>query len=149
MQEHWIGRSEGVEFALKIAGSETEGRGNVTENNAGTENMPAKDLSFRVFTTRPDTVFGMTFLCVVTGTYSWLIRLRLQNRKRQLMHTKKQHNVKTKLSEQQKVREKDGVFTGAFAINPMNGEPVANLGRRLCARVHLWNRCNNGCSRTR
>ena len=122
MQEHWIGRSEGVEFALKIAGSETEGRENVTENNAGTENMPDKDLSFRVFTTRPDTVFGMTF-CVLSPEHILVDQITTPQQKEAVDAYKEAAQRKDEIERTAEGREKDGVFTGAFAINPMNGEP--------------------------
>ncbi len=122
MQEHWIGRSEGVEFALKIAGSETEGRENVTENNAGAENMPAKDLSFRVFTTRPDTVFGMTF-CVLSPEHILVDQITTPQQKEAVDAYKEAAQRKDEIERTAEGREKDGVFTGAFAINPMNGEP--------------------------
>ena len=122
MQEHWIGRSEGVEFALKIAGSETEGRENVTENNTGTENMPAKDLSFRVFTTRPDTVFGMTF-CVLSPEHILVDQITTPQQKEAVDAYKEAAQRKDEIERTAEGREKDGVFTGAFAINPMNGEP--------------------------
>ena len=122
MQEHWIGRSEGVEFALKIAGSETEGRENVTENNTGVENMPAKDLSFRVFTTRPDTVFGMTF-CVLSPEHILVDQITTPQQKEAVDAYKEAAQRKDEIERTAEGREKDGVFTGAFAINPMNGEP--------------------------
>ena len=60
MQDNWIGRSEGVEFALKIDGSE--------------------NLGFRVFTTRPDTVFGMTF-CVLAPEHELVEQITTAEKK--------------------------------------------------------------------
>jgi len=103
MQKNWIGRSEGVEFALKIANHE--------------------DLSFRVFTTRPDTVFGMTF-CVLAPEHELVDQLTTPEQKNEVEAYKEAAQKKNEIERTAEGQENDGVFTGAFAINPMNGESV-------------------------
>ncbi len=103
MQKNWIGRSEGVEFALKIA--------------------DAKDLSFRVFTTRPDTVFGMTF-CVLAPEHVLVDQITTPEQQDTVEAYKEAAQLKNEIERTAEGKENDGVFTGAFAINPMNGESV-------------------------
>ena len=103
MQQNWIGRSEGVEFALKISDS--------------------ADLSFRVFTTRPDTVFGMTF-CVLAPEHILVDQITTPEQKEAVKAYKGAAERKDEIERTAEGQEKDGVFTGAFAVNPMNGESV-------------------------
>lgn len=103
MQEKWIGRSEGVEFSLKIDGKE--------------------EAAFRVFTTRPDTVFGMTF-CVLSPEHSLVDEITTPEMKASVQAYKEAAERKTEIERTAEGKEKDGVFTGAYAINPMNGSKV-------------------------
>ena len=103
MQQNWIGRSEGVEFALKISGSD--------------------NLNFRVFTTRPDTVFGMTF-CVLAPEHELVDQLTTPEQKNAVEDYKEAAQKKNEIERTAEGQEKDGVFTGAFAVNPMNGDSV-------------------------
>ncbi len=103
MQRHWIGRSEGVEFEMAIQGR--------------------PDLKFRVFTTRIDTVFGMTF--AVLAPEHPLVDAITTPEQRAAVEAYRERarrlDEATRLSTE---RERTGVFTGAYAINPVNDEPV-------------------------
>ena len=90
MQENWIGRSEGVEFALKIDGSE--------------------DLSFRVFTTRPDTVFGMTF-CVLAPEHELVDQITTAEQKEAVEAYIAAAQRKDEIERTAEGQENDGVFT--------------------------------------
>ncbi len=103
MQENWIGRSEGVEFELKIDG--------------------LKDLSFRVFTTRPDTVFGMTF-CVLAPEHKLVDQITKSENKEIVKTYISAAQRKDEIERTSEGKSKDGVFTGAYAVNPMNGDLV-------------------------
>ncbi len=103
MQTNWIGRSEGVEFALKIAGAEEQ--------------------SFRVFTTRPDTVFGMTF-CVLAPEHALVEQITTPEQQEVVQAYCEAAARKDEIERTAEGKEKDGVFTGAYAINPMNGAEV-------------------------
>ena len=103
MQQHWIGRSEGVEFEMAVAG-QVGG-------------------SFQVFTTRPDTVYGMTFavlapehplVSAITTPEQQAVVADYQERTRRIPEIER-------LSTE---RRRDGVFSGAYAINPVNGRQV-------------------------
>ena len=103
MQQNWIGRSEGVEFALKVSGHD--------------------NLNFRVFTTRPDTVFGMTF-CVLAPEHELVDQITTPQQKITVEAYKEATQKKNEIERTAEGQEKDGVFTGAFAVNPMNGDSV-------------------------
>ena len=103
MQRHWIGRSEGVEFDMAIQGR--------------------PDLKLRVFTTRIDTVFGVTF-AVLAPEHPLVNTVTAPDRRAEVeayceraMRMEEAERLSTE-------RERTGVFTGAYAINPVNGEPV-------------------------
>jgi leucyl-tRNA synthetase len=103
MQRNWIGRSEGVEFEMAVQGR--------------------PDLKFRVFTTRIDTVFGMTF-AVLAPEHPLVPEITTPEQRAAVDAYREAANrldERTRLSTE---RERTGVFTGAYAINPFNGEPV-------------------------
>jgi len=91
MQKNWIGRSEGVEMDFPIAGM---------------------DEKIRIFTTRPDTLWGATFICLAPG-HPLLDKL--------VADREGLERVKARYG---KVEEKEGLFTGHYAINPMNNEKI-------------------------
>ena len=102
MQRNWIGKSTGTEIKFKIAGSEKD---------------------FTVFTTRPDTLFGVTY--VVFAPEHDLVKEITTNEQKEAVE--KYINEVKNLSEIERTstaKEKTGVFTGAFAINPVNNEKV-------------------------
>ena len=103
LQENWIGKSVGVEFELKIAGY------------AG--------VGFRVFTTRPDTVYGMTF-AVLAPEHPLVDRLATPDRKAQVEAYKFKAARESDIERMSTEKERDGVFIGAYALNPMNQEKV-------------------------
>jgi len=102
MQTNWIGRSEGIEFDLGIAGS------------------PKK---IRVFTTRPDTVFGMTF-AVLSPEHPLVGELTTAGQRAAVEAYQLKARRMSEVDRLSTERERDGVPTGTFAINPMNGEKV-------------------------
>jgi len=91
MQRNWIGRSEGVEMDFPIDG---------------------RDEKIRIFTTRPDTLWGATFLCLAAGH---------PLSERLVMDKDRFAGMKTKY---ETTDEKEGLFTGCYAINPMNHEKI-------------------------
>lgn len=123
-QRNWIGRSEGVQFTMKVAflGREESGRYNLDSEERGFE----RELHFDVFTTRIDTIFGMSF-CVLSPEHAILehIAARVDPEHAEAIRN---YQVKAKLlSDTDRMatnREKTGVFTGAFAVNPANGKRV-------------------------
>jgi leucyl-tRNA synthetase len=125
MQRNWIGKSEGVEFRMKVAGGSSEA-GEELDPNFQVARHEREGLSFRIFTTRVDTMFGMTF-CVLAPEHPMLDKiLAYADPETEQAVRDYCQSVKT-LSDtdrQATSREKTGVFTGSYAINPANAELV-------------------------
>jgi leucyl-tRNA synthetase len=105
MQRNWIGRSEGAQFRLAIAG------------DAG--------LSLDVFTTRPDTAFGMTY-AVVAPEHPLLDQLTTPDCAEAVAEVRRCASMSTDIQRLSTEGDfaKRGAFTGSHAVNPFNGEPV-------------------------
>ncbi len=103
LQENWIGKSVGVEFTLQVKGH--------------------PGLSFRVFTTRPDTVYGMTF-AVLAPEHPFVDALTTSERRAEVEAYRYKAARASDIERLSTEKERDGVFIGAFAINPMNGQPI-------------------------
>jgi leucyl-tRNA synthetase len=103
MQTNWIGRSEGVEFDLGVDGH--------------------PDVKISVFTTRVDTVFGMTY-GVLAPEHPLVDRLTAPDRRAEVQAYIEQSRRATDIERMSTEREKTGVPIGAFAINPANGERI-------------------------
>jgi leucyl-tRNA synthetase len=96
MQRNWIGRSEGATVVFRIE-----------ELN---EDIP-------VFTTRPDTLFGATFF-VLAPEHPLIERMKTPDVEEYVRRAAARSTV------ERETKEKDGVFTGHYAVNPVNGEPI-------------------------
>ena len=106
MQEAWIGRSEGAEIRFGL------------EQPAGGE--------LRVFTTRPDTLFGCTYM-VLAPEHPLVASLTTAEHQPAIAAYQKLAAAKSDLERTDLAKDKSGVFTGAYAVNPANG-----------ARVPIW-----------
>jgi len=104
MQENWIGRSEGARFRMEIA--ERPG------------------LSIEVFTTRPDTSFGMTF-AVLAPEHPLVAELVAGTvQEAEVREFVERVTLQTEIDRLSTEKEKEGLFIGFHAVNPFNGEPV-------------------------
>lgn len=103
MQRNWIGRSEGAEVRFEIE---------------ATEDQPAE--SFTVFTTRPDTLYGATFI-VVAADATFAEQIVAPEHKAALEQYREDIKALSDIDRQSSDREKTGVFTGRYAINPLTG----------------------------
>jgi leucyl-tRNA synthetase len=103
MQRHWIGPSEGVEFQMEVAG------------------QPGR--AFRVFTTRPDTVYGMTF-AVLAPEHPLLAQIVGSGQRIEVESYVQRARTLTEIERQSADRRRDGVWSGAHAVNPMDGRLV-------------------------
>jgi leucyl-tRNA synthetase len=102
MQKNWIGRSIGAEVAFRLAGV----HGNL-----------------RIFTTRPDTLFGATYM--VLAPEHPMVEIVTTPEQRNLVEAYQESTArKSDLQRQELDKEKTGVFTGGYAVNPVNGEHV-------------------------
>jgi leucyl-tRNA synthetase len=121
MQRNWIGRSEGVEFEMKVEFP-------LPGEDSGLDDFEvvSKTPTFRVFTTRIDTIFGMTF-CVLAPEHPLVEQLKKRVPAENRSSIEAYQSTAKALSDQDRQadnREKTGVQTGAFAINPANGKRV-------------------------
>ncbi|MFC2056961.1 leucine--tRNA ligase, partial [Chloroflexota bacterium] len=105
MQRNWVGKSVGadISFALDHSGVEEK--------------------EIRVFTTRPDTLFGVTFM-VLAPEHPLVAKLTSPERKREIEDYIIRSRQQTEIERLSTDIEKDGVFTGAYVINRVNGEKV-------------------------
>ena len=133
MQKNWIGKSVGAEIEFRLVSTSSEGnpqllRGLSDEpRKDGREERPeedgAKSLNpIIVFTTRPDTILGATFL-VLAPEYPGLDYIVSDDAREAVMAYKKSALKKSEI-ERQENKEKTGVFTGAFAVNPATKEKI-------------------------
>jgi len=105
MQRNWIGRSEGVEIAFSLA----------------VPGVEQKEL--RVFTTRPDTIFGVTFM-VLAPEHPLVPRITTPDRRAEVEAYIEQARRQTEIERLSTEREKSGVFTGAYCHNLLSGEDI-------------------------
>ncbi len=101
MQRNWIGKSVGAHIDFKVDGT---------------------NYQFRVFTTRPDTLFGATY-CVLSPEHELVDKITTADRLEEVNNYKKVCAAKTE-RERTESKEKTGVFTGAYAVNPVNGKKM-------------------------
>ncbi|HEY2714218.1 MAG TPA: leucine--tRNA ligase [Chthoniobacterales bacterium] len=102
LQRNWIGRSEGAEIDFQIVGSEKK---------------------LRVFTTRPDTLYGGTYL-VLAPEHPLVDVIVPEEQRDEVRKYREQATRKSDLERAELTKEKTGVFSGAYAINPATGEKV-------------------------
>jgi leucyl-tRNA synthetase len=107
MQRNWIGRSEGAEVDFTIA-------------DCG---LPSADSIIRVFTTRPDTLFGATYL-VLAPEHRLVDEITTEEQLNAVENYREHTARKSDLERTELAKEKTGVWTGAYAINPVNGEKI-------------------------
>ncbi len=103
LQTNWIGKSIGVQFEMKV------------------KDHPGR--SFEVFTTRPDTVYGVTF-AVLAPEHPLVDEITAPERREEVEAYKYKAARQSEIQRMSTEKVRDGVFIGAYAINPMNGEPV-------------------------
>jgi leucyl-tRNA synthetase len=102
MQSNWIGRSHGVEVDFPLAGM---------------------DEPMRIYTTRPDTLYGVTFM-VLAPEHPLVERVTAADRREAVRAYVEQARLRSEIERQSTEREKTGVPTGGFAVNPLTGERV-------------------------
>ncbi len=102
IQQNWIGRSEGAEIEFEGADG---------------------SFSFKVFTTRADTLYGVTYV-VLAPENELVDRITTPEYRDAVEQYREQAKKQTEIERMSTVREKTGVFTGAYAINPVNGDKV-------------------------
>lgn len=117
-QRNWIGKSEGAEVEFRSAES---GVRSDSASPDSTFHIPHS--AFHVFTTRPDTLFGVTY-CVLAPEHPLVEQIVTDEQRAAVMAYVAQARQQSDLQRTALNKEKTGVFTGAYAINPVNGEQV-------------------------
>ncbi|MCB9786948.1 MAG: leucine--tRNA ligase [Deltaproteobacteria bacterium] len=102
MQRHWIGRSEGAEVRFEVAGHEAV---------------------IEVYTTRPDTLFGATYM-VLAPEHALVGAITSESQRAEVEAYVTAASMKSDLDRTDLAKEKTGVFLGAYARNPVNGEEI-------------------------
>lgn len=102
MQRNWIGRSEGAKVSF---------------------NVEDTDNKIDVFTTRPDTIFGTSFL-VLSPEHSLVNSITSEDKQEEVKAYQEEASKKSDLERTDLAKVKTGVFTGAYAINPLSGEKL-------------------------
>ena len=102
MQRNWIGRSEGAKVKFNVA---------------------EHDAQIEVFTTRPDTIFGTTFL-VLSPEHTLVNEITTEEQAEAVKAYQEEAAKKSDLERTGLAKEKSGVFTGAYAVNPLSGENI-------------------------
>ncbi len=103
MQRNWIGRSEGTLVNFKLENS---------------------DKNLQVFTTRPDTLFGVTFLVIAPEHPIVPELIKGTDKEEEVKEFVRRVVIEEKATRTAEDKEKEGIFTGKYAINPVNGEKV-------------------------
>ncbi len=102
MQKNWIGKSTGAEVDFELAGV---------------------DQKLRVYTTRPDTLFGATYM-VVSPEHPMMDEIVTADKKEEVAKYIQAASLKSDLDRTELNKDKTGVFTGRYAINPINGKQI-------------------------
>src|SRR5437588_1321394 len=115
LQRNWIGRSEGAEIDFAVGSASSL----QTEEDGNLESCP----TIRVFTTRPDTLYGATYM-VLAPEHSLVDLIVTEEQWPAVREYRERTARKSALERTDLAKEKTGVFTGAFAINPANDEKI-------------------------
>ena len=109
LERNWIGKSEGSQFKMQVVASEAK--------------QSSEELAFEVYTTRLDTVFGMSFV-VMAPEHPLVEKITTPEQLETVKAYQEQAKHKTQLERTELQKEKTWVFTGAYAINPFNNQEV-------------------------
>ena len=103
MQRNWIGRSTGAEVSFEIA--ETNG------------------LELKIFTTRPDTIFGADFM-VMAPEHEWVDEITTEHQRQAILEYKQYVKSRSERERMSEVKQVSGCFTGAYALHPLTGRKL-------------------------
>ena len=129
MQRNWIGRSEGADVDFPIAtggpGEPVVGDEQAWRDRRAADGLPSQpeEFTIRVYTTRPDTLFGATYM-VLAPEHPLVNKITADEQREAVTAYVKTAIHKSELDRTADTKEKTGVFTGAYAINPVNGKRI-------------------------
>lgn len=133
-QRNWIGRSEGAEVTFVVEGGVENGRlgdsekgdwrlGIESEDQRSSALVSVPSAEIVVFTTRPDTLYGVTFL-VLAPEHPLVAEITTAEQRAAVESYVEEAKRMTEIDRAATNQEKNGVFTGAYAVHPLTGEPI-------------------------
>ncbi|MEM9080085.1 MAG: class I tRNA ligase family protein [Verrucomicrobiota bacterium] len=122
LQRNWIGRSEGAEVQFRVAHASSVSP-LASSQRPSDQNGEAAESTITVFTTRPDTLFGATYM-VLAPEHPLVDQITTQEQRESVDNYIAACASKSDLERGDLNKDKTGVFTGAHAINPVNGEEI-------------------------
>ncbi len=122
LQQGWIGRSTGAEVDFFIGAPDEFATWKTARAASGLPRKPGEDC-LRIYTTRPDTLFGATYM-VIAPEHPFVDKLTTPEQADAVKTYRDTAAAKSDLERTELAKEKTGVFTGSYAINPVNGEQV-------------------------
>jgi len=123
MQRNWIGRSEGAHVDFEIIPPDEHVRQTDANRGETIDDGEDDDLSITVFTTRPDTLYGATYM-VLAPEHPLVDRITPSAHRETIEAYRTQCAARSERDRMAESKEKTGVFTGANAINPVNDEKI-------------------------
>jgi leucyl-tRNA synthetase len=129
IQRNWIGKSEGASVIFQVDSSRIENSEKRAESNLDSRSETVStlgsqyELSIEVFTTRPDTIFGVSFM-VLAPEHELVDIITTPEQKTVIEEYKKAASLKSERDRQSDVKNITGAFTGAYAIHPFTGEKI-------------------------
>jgi len=122
LQHNWIGRSTGAEVDFFLGDAENFDAWKKERTTSGFPRRPGDDV-LRVYTTRPDTLFGATYM-VIAPEHPLVDVLTSEDQKGPVKTYCDKAAHKSDLERTELAKEKTGIFSGSFATNPVSGQPV-------------------------
>ncbi|MCL2005649.1 MAG: leucine--tRNA ligase [Planctomycetaceae bacterium] len=129
LQRNWIGRSTGAEVDFYVGNASQGDTANISiddwkaqRQKTGFPRKPSGDV-LRIYTTRPDTLFGATYM-VIAPEHPFVKRLTTKEQREAVETYCEQAATKSDLDRTDLAKDKTGVFTGSYAVNPVNGEAI-------------------------
>ena len=120
LQRNWIGRSEGAEVGFPVISDQLSV---ISDQSSATTDSLTTEHALTVFTTRPDTLWGATFM-VLAPEHPLVPLLTTPDRRAEVEAYVAAAAQRSEIEREDATREKTGVFTGAHAVNPVNGERI-------------------------
>lgn len=117
-QEYWIGKSQGAEVKFLVDGCQL-----IVDSENANNQQPTTDNHIEVFTTRPDTIFGATFM-VLAPENPLVEKLTTPEQKSEVENYIEETSKKTERDRMADVKNVSGAFTGSYAVNPFTGKNI-------------------------
>lgn len=122
LQSDWIGRSTGAEVDFFVGDAASVDAWKASRAKSGYPEHPGDDV-LRIYTTRPDTLYGATYM-VIAPEHPFVERLTTPGQQEAVEGYRAAAGSKSDRERTENAKAKTGVFTGSYAVNPVNGVPV-------------------------